>query len=265
MFMTLTSLQSYRYEEANVRASSMYKPYLQDLPPFLHDRPPKFIGHCAARLPPQVKVIPAENIMRVNATNFTVSSVETPGRVYDINLGSECCLPSCTCVDYEKTGWLCKHFLALFANCPNVTWHSLPPSYTNSPVFNLDIPDSCQNSMNNDTRTNPDSRTQLRTPSNKVCPVIPRKQPTTSQNLAIRVRSVLHCLKNMTYRLEDEKDSDTLRTVLTALNRTRQMVPQPDKELKRVFNRRKIHKVAPSLLRKYKSRRKRKIIGHGEY
>ena len=264
--MTFTSLQSYRYEEANVRASSMYKPYLQDLPLFLHNRPPKFINHCAARLPPQVKDIPAANIMEVNATNFTVASVDTPGQVYKIDLGSGCTLPRCTCLDFENTGWLCKHFLALFAKCPNVTWDSLPAAYTKSPVFNLDhdvvgLPDSCQNSMNNDTRTNPD----LRTRTTKDCPVIPRKQPAPSQNLAIRVRSVLHCMKNMTYRLEDEKDSDTLRNVLTALNRVRQMVPQPEKELKRVFNRRKIHKVAPSLLRKYKSRRKRKIMGHGEY
>ena len=48
-------------------------------------------------------------------------------------------IPSCTCPDWIRTQYPCKHFFAVFRlRHPHWTWNSLPTSYLTSPRLSLD-------------------------------------------------------------------------------------------------------------------------------
>ena len=199
--------------------------------------------------------------------------METPGAVYAINLGSEEILPSCTCLDFEKHGWICKHFLAVFEHSPNISWESLPVSYKHSPVFNLDMDVLGQDVAKQDAHLNTSiSQQNLKStqdPEQQQTRDI--KKPTAKQDhkliarLGARGRSVLHYLKNATYLLEENKNTAALTKLLQSLNKLKKSVSGDESRLKPVFKRRKIHKVAKMLLKKYKSRRQRKPMGLRKY
>lgn len=94
------------------------------------------VEHCVKRMPPQVLVIPGENIRERSSGNFQVKSVDS-GSVYDINLETPC--PSCTCYDWQKYHLPCKHMLAVFHNYPSWDLDFLPAEYRDAPHFNLDF------------------------------------------------------------------------------------------------------------------------------
>ena len=64
---------------------------------------------------------------------------EADGRQkYLVYLGSGEHPPSCECKDWQKSHWPCKHFFAVFDSQEGIGWHSLPKSYQENPLFNLD-------------------------------------------------------------------------------------------------------------------------------
>ncbi|RMX61352.1 hypothetical protein pdam_00025174, partial [Pocillopora damicornis] len=42
-------------------------------------------------------------------------------------------MPSCTCPDWQRHHWLCKHFVAIYKHFPERGWEAMSPSYRFSP------------------------------------------------------------------------------------------------------------------------------------
>ena len=116
-----------------MRSLKGYRSYSEAVPYFLHNRPKKFITHCITRLPPAVQQIPEDNITQGNNWEFNIQSVDSEN-VYFLNLKT----PECSCKDWEKHHFPCKHMLAVITNFPGITWDELPSQFKDYPAFNID-------------------------------------------------------------------------------------------------------------------------------
>ncbi|KAH3812446.1 hypothetical protein DPMN_140878 [Dreissena polymorpha] len=47
-------------------------------------------------------------------------------------------MPTCTCFDWGKLHWPCKHFLHVIMHDPGHGWDTLAESFKNSPLFTVD-------------------------------------------------------------------------------------------------------------------------------
>ncbi|XP_052097298.1 uncharacterized protein LOC127732258 [Mytilus californianus] len=124
-----------RYKEYNIQSLDNYRKYSNDVPEFLRSRPRKFVDHCLARIPPAATLIPIENMEEVNH-DMLVRSVESDN-VYQVRLNDD--LPKCSCPDWRKHHWPCKHMLAVMMNMPKKDWNTLPEYYKATPHFNIDF------------------------------------------------------------------------------------------------------------------------------
>lgn len=82
---------------------------------------------------PNVEYINQDEISKQQSSDslkFTVSK-------YDISYEHQ--VPFCSCPDFAKSHWPCKHVLAIFNHYPEHGWDTLRKSYTNQPCFNLDF------------------------------------------------------------------------------------------------------------------------------
>lgn len=113
---------NFRYVRQNVLARANYRKYSTDVPLFLHNRPRLFVEHCMKRWG-KVEI----DSIKQTKNGFLVDP-------YNIDMD----VPECSCPDFIKTGWPCKHLLAVFQFFPSYGWEFLPQEYTTLPVFNLD-------------------------------------------------------------------------------------------------------------------------------
>lgn len=125
-----------RYIEMNVRYSKSYSLYNEQLPHFLHNRPRDFVDHVRLRYS-SAEHINTSGICSREHGLFQVPS-ERHAEQYTVAFGSSTEMPSCTCMDWEKYHWPCKHFCAVFKTEPEWGWDSLSPLYKDSPYFHLD-------------------------------------------------------------------------------------------------------------------------------
>jgi hypothetical protein len=106
-----------------------FKKYSKDVPTFLVGKPKRFVLHCLKRLP-SPKLI--EDVEKVG-DSFVIKSSSG-----EINVNFTSHLPSCTCEDWKKSHWPCKHLLAIFEKYPEYNWQSLSTEYRALPWFNAD-------------------------------------------------------------------------------------------------------------------------------
>ena len=57
---------------------------------------------------------------------------------YEVHFGNGNEMPKCSCLDWIKSGYLCKHFFPIFEKYPSWPFNTLSPLYRNSPFLNLD-------------------------------------------------------------------------------------------------------------------------------
>ena len=57
---------------------------------------------------------------------------------YEVHFGNENGMPKCSCLDWLKSGYLCKHFLIIFGKYSLWPFNTLSPLSRNNPFFNLD-------------------------------------------------------------------------------------------------------------------------------
>ena len=57
---------------------------------------------------------------------------------YVTKFGDDNCMPSCTCYNWRRTGYPCKHFFLIFEKFPAWNWEALSHLYTQSPFLCLD-------------------------------------------------------------------------------------------------------------------------------
>lgn len=69
---------------------------------------------------------------------FMVESQSNCGKSYKVQFGDLHTMPSCSCFDWQKHHWPCKHFLAIYKLFPGWGWERMSPSYTSSPYFTID-------------------------------------------------------------------------------------------------------------------------------
>ena len=57
---------------------------------------------------------------------------------YEVHFGNENEMPKCSSFDWIKSGYLFKHFFAIFEKYPSWPFDTLSSLYRNSPFLNLD-------------------------------------------------------------------------------------------------------------------------------
>lgn len=89
-------------------------------------------------MPPKSETIDKDQIQINEESEFLQFSVSTnSGKSYTVDYEHN--IPCCSCPDFERSHWPCKHILAVFEHYPQHGWESLNPLYTCQPCFNLDV------------------------------------------------------------------------------------------------------------------------------
>ncbi|XP_065657444.1 uncharacterized protein LOC136082351 [Hydra vulgaris] len=126
-----------RYCEINTKSSGQYRQYSSYLPSFLHHRPRHFVKYCLQKMS-LAQHIDSSGLLVREPGMFTCQSFTNSGEFYDVSFGDSVTMPNCTCHDWKTTGYLCKHFFAIFNKYPALNWYTLSKLYINKPFLNLD-------------------------------------------------------------------------------------------------------------------------------
>ena len=122
-----------KYLFQNYAMTTVYRPYNDNIPDFLRDRPRKVVLHCMDWM----RKSSNEDIQTEHSDGrFKVASAS--GKVHKVDFGKETGVPSCTCLDWMRFHIPCKHFFAIFINETDWSWYSLPPTYLASPLLYTD-------------------------------------------------------------------------------------------------------------------------------
>ena len=102
------------YCDMNTFYCSQYQSYNKGTPSYLHDRPREFVLHCLERwkiaLGFDFSGITCQGKGLFSVVNFTNNLSEC----YKVYFGNEHETLKCSCYDWCKTGYLCKHFFRSF-------------------------------------------------------------------------------------------------------------------------------------------------------
>ena len=92
--------------------SSHYRSYNKSIPHYLHDRPCELVLHCLERLEltSDFTGIACQGKGQFTVLDFTNNLHEC----YEVNFRNKVEIPSCSCYDWGKTGYLYKHFFTVF-------------------------------------------------------------------------------------------------------------------------------------------------------
>ncbi len=203
-----------------------------------------------------MSAIPECNIT-VDENGITVVSVDSPGTVYTITLGSNDSLPACTCLDFEFTSWPCKHLLAALTS-GKVSWDALCEEYRNSPVFNLDkdVVDVGNQDMRPISVETPVTHPSLEpTASVSEQTVPPTGGSTSSSSLGSQMRLLLSNLSRASHLLVSGGHTEVLEDCLGTLRQLYQNLPDDIKQTKAIYRRHKRHRCFTSIRLKRRRRR----------
>ncbi|KAK5927021.1 hypothetical protein CgunFtcFv8_022549 [Champsocephalus gunnari] len=118
----------WKYIELNVKYSSVYRRYNENMPKFLKDRPRSVADHVMSRLT-EAQCYEANDIVAKGNGMFHVKSQSHPCTQHNINFGESIIMPSCTCKDWAKHKLPCKHFCAVFNHVHEWGWEKLASNY----------------------------------------------------------------------------------------------------------------------------------------
>lgn len=124
------------YMEQNVRSSSLYRKYNEDVPLYLHNRPRRLIDDMRKKM----RCVQADEVAGVRIQSPGVFQVPARGSrpPHEVIFGSETVCCSCSCQSFQRTQLLCIHFCAVFRAVPSWTFDHVSPIYTQSPLLTLD-------------------------------------------------------------------------------------------------------------------------------
>ena len=109
------------------------KAYNETVPEFLRNRPKLFVGHCIWRMPPKVGALASEDFLQSDCC--TVASADS-GEMCTMSFQEM--YPNCSCPDFQKKYWPCKHLLGVISFFPNYSWDHLNFMYTDQVCFIID-------------------------------------------------------------------------------------------------------------------------------
>lgn len=138
-----------KYLFQNYKMSYAYRSYSDDVPKYLHGRPPALIKHCLNRLEKAKRKFTNESFLNcdVEKGKFSLAGESS---THHIDFGLSNGQPSCTCGDWSKTHYPCKHFFAVFLYQSGWRWESLPEAYLNSPYMCSDTHALTEATMENE-------------------------------------------------------------------------------------------------------------------
>ncbi|XP_049796586.1 uncharacterized protein LOC126213055 isoform X2 [Schistocerca nitens] len=114
--------------------NSAIKAYNKDVPLFLHKKTNKFAKHVMQRYASAKVELTARSVSRRSDGSFCVESAKSKNCNYVVNFD----IPDCTCEDFRRYKYPCKHFCAIFIFYPEWGFDKMPESYKTSPLICLD-------------------------------------------------------------------------------------------------------------------------------
>ena len=123
-----------------------YRAYSEQVPEYLRGRPPALIEHCLSRLQKAKKKFTADSFITCDDVNG-IFTIKGESSIHHVDFGVANDQPSCTCGDWSRSHFPCKHFFAVLLYKPNWSWDSLPKSYLNGPYLCADTDALSQVSM----------------------------------------------------------------------------------------------------------------------
>lgn len=176
--------------ELNVRSSSLYRRYSDDVPLYLRNRPRRIIDDMRKKMRSLQAFEVAGVRLKSPAGVFLVPARGSGRPPHEVVFGSETTCCSCSCQSFQRTQLLCIHFCAVFRALPDWTFNHVSPIYTQSPLLTLDEDILRSGVLSAPT---PDEPTTVPSPS------LDRLMKAERQ----KARTLLRGMFEMTYRVDD--------------------------------------------------------------
>ena len=226
---SMFSLSSYC--DTNTFYCSQYRCYNKGIPSYLHDRPREFVLHCLERR----EIALGSDLSGITCQGkglFSVMSLTNNfSECYEVYFGNENEMPKCSCYDWGKTGYLCKHFFAVFEKFPSWSFYALSSIYIDSPFLNLDktvipllkentLPDATPAEKQNETVSNLEEPNEINESTSINLQPLPSQARRKTTTAAI-FREYLKEVRDLSYLVENE---DTLCEALRYLTNIRRLL-----------------------------------------
>lgn len=138
VMLNLSIVALFRYVEKNTRCHSLYHPYSDDVPVYLHEKPKPVIDTARQKIR-LAEEIPASDVKTTGSSGeFRVKSKDADKCWYLVSFGNKIDKPFCECLSWLRNHFPCKHFFAIFSHFPDWGWEKLPQHYRNFPLLTLD-------------------------------------------------------------------------------------------------------------------------------
>ena len=148
--------QHRKYLFLNFQMDPTYRAYTTHVPSYLQGRPRNVILHCLARDEKARKTLSPSDVTGTDIENGVFLVIGKSGTTHTVNFGRQTGKPSCTCKDWIRNNFPCKHFFLVFITKGEWGWNSLPQTYLESPYLTRDD-DSSQIPAENNLQQHPEN------------------------------------------------------------------------------------------------------------
>ena len=109
----------FSYCNQNIRYDEKFRRYSANIPVYLRNPPRDFVVHCMKKMS-LVKSLDLTGAWQKGMGQFTIMDFANnlTKEIYHIRFYDAEEMPSCSCRDWKKTGYLCKHFFLEFRKFP---------------------------------------------------------------------------------------------------------------------------------------------------
>ena len=184
--------------------------------------------------------------------------------------------PSCTCYDWERQRFPCKHFFAVFHHVPSWSFDNLPSAYKDLPFFtlygDLFVPDNIETTDSIDKENVVEPLSQREEHASVVVNEaesvqfqnIPRTTP-WPRTTSAKCRELLGRIKNMTYIIEGWQNGEILHELRNKLEECHNLLLKAAPKENGVILEAPLQKSSHSAGRKMKRGKKEKKVGFRDY
>ena len=129
----------FSYCDQNIRYDEKFRRYSANILVYMRNCPINFVVHCMKKMS-LAKSLDLTGALQKGMGQFTIMDFANnlTKEKYHIRFDDAEEMPSCSCRDWKKTGYLSKQFFLVFTKFPCWNWDALSPLYRNSPFLMLD-------------------------------------------------------------------------------------------------------------------------------
>ena len=129
-----------------MRYGEQFRRYSANIPVYLRNHPRDFVVHYMKKIS-LAKSLDLTDALQKGMGQFTIMDFANnlTKEKYRIRFGDTEEMPSFSCHDWKKSGYLCKHFFLVFRKFRCWNWNVLSLLYRNSPFLMLDSLSDDQN------------------------------------------------------------------------------------------------------------------------